>query len=241
MDLSELVERCGPRATASHWTAARVWGLELVADGPDSLTVPRSRGRLVVPGWNVHRRDLGPDDVIVVDEVPLTTPPRTVLDLCRALPLQEGVVVADSALRKCDVSEDELRGVLSRAWGHHASRPRAVAPLVDARSESVLESLAGVLLMTSELPPAERQWEIRDQDGRFVARADFCWPGHRLVVEVDGFAFHSDRAAYRHDRERINSLERLGWRVLRFSWEDVRSKPADVLAVIRDCLRLVAA
>jgi very-short-patch-repair endonuclease len=59
-------------------------------------------------------------------------------------------------------------------------------------------------------------------------------------VEADGFAFHADRLAYRRDRERQNQLERLGWRVLRFTWEDVRGRPEHVVALIRDCLRIAA-
>lgn len=42
--------------------------------------------------------------------------------------------------------------------------------------------------------------------------------------------------AYRRDRERLNELERLGWRVLRFTWEDVRSRREHVLALVRACL-----
>jgi very-short-patch-repair endonuclease len=70
---------------------------------------------------------------------------------------------------------------------------------------------------------------------------DFCWPEHRLVVEADGFAFHADRGSYRRDRERQNDLERLGWRVLRFTWEDVQGRPEYVVALVRGCLETAAA
>ena len=71
--------------------------------------------------------------------------------------------------------------------------------------------------------------------------ADFACADARLVVEADGFAFHSDRAAYRKDRERLNALERLGWRVLRFTWEDVRGRPAYVVGLVHGCLADAAA
>ena len=70
---------------------------------------------------------------------------------------------------------------------------------------------------------------------------DFCWVAERLVVEADGFAFHSDRAAYRKDRERMNALERLGWRVLRFTWEDVVRRPEYVVAAVGAVLARAAA
>lgn len=60
-------------------------------------------------------------------------------------------------------------------------------------------------------------------------------------MEADGYAYHSDRAAYRRDRERLNQLERLGWRVLRFTWEDVRGRPDHVVALVRECLAAAAA
>jgi very-short-patch-repair endonuclease len=73
-----------------------------------------------------------------------------------------------------------------------------------------------------------------------VARVDFAWPAARLIVEADGFAYHSDRESYRRDRERLNHLERLGWRVLRFTWEDVVSRPEYVTNLVGAVLRQVA-
>lgn len=241
MEVTDLARVCGPRATASHQTAAALWKLELVTAGPQCLTVPRERSRLTVPGWKVYRRDLPSQDVVVAGGVRLTTPLRTVLDLSRSLPLEEAVAAADSALRVTGLKAEQVQAVLARAWGHHSARARAVAPLVDARSESVLESLLGVVLHLGDLPPPVRQHVVREKDGTFVARVDFCWPHRRLIVEADGFAFHSDRAAYRKDRDRLNALERLGWRVLRFSWEDVRERPAHVVGTIASCLRDEAA
>jgi hypothetical protein len=236
VELPELARTCGAAAVASHRTAARPWQLELVDEGAESVTEPRNRSRLVVPGWLVHRRDLRPEETVSVDGVRFTTPLRTVLDLSRCLPLEEAVAVADSALRLRTVSVEEVRATLTAAWGHHAARARAVAPLVDARSESVLESLFAVALHIAGLDPPARQHIVRERDGTFVARVDFCWPDQRLVVETDGFAFHSDREAYRRDRNRLNALERLGWRVLRFSWEDVRHRTAYVMRTIESCL-----
>lgn len=91
--------------------------------------------------------------------------------------------------------------------------------------------------MEREPPPRPvPQFVVRNEDGSFLARVDFCWPALGLIVEADGFAFHADRAAYRKDRERLNGLERLGWRVLRFTWEDVVSRPDYVLELVAECL-----
>lgn len=235
MEVAELASM-GSQVTASHETAARLWGIELVGEPRERLTVPVQRSRLVVPGWRVRRLDLTADEVVVVDGVRRTTPLRTVLDLAQVLPLDEAVAAADSALRQTLVDLSELVAALSGRRGRGAGGPRRVAPLVDPHAGSVLESLLRVLLHLAGLTAPEPQFEVRERDGSFVARVDVAWPAARLVVEVDGFAFHSDRAAYRSDRRRVNALERLGWRVLRFSWEDVRHHPEEVVRTVRACL-----
>jgi very-short-patch-repair endonuclease len=120
--------------------------------------------------------------------------------------------------------------------GPGSRRPAAVLALVDPDSGSVLESLCRVLLAGAGLAPEDTQRVIRTRTGVWIGRVDFAWPSARLVVEVDGFAFHSDRAAYRRDRRRGNALQRAGWLVLRFSWEDVVTHPEDVVDAVRAVL-----
>jgi very-short-patch-repair endonuclease len=103
-----------------------------------------------------------------------------------------------------------------------------------------MESLLRVLLHEAGIPRPRTQYRVREH-GQEVARVDFCWPEQRLVVEADGYAFHSSRDDYRRDRRRMNDLERLGWRVLRFSWEDVTQRPDYVSGLVRACLVPLAA
>ncbi|MFC4118965.1 DEAD/DEAH box helicase family protein [Nonomuraea zeae] len=55
-------------------------------------------------------------------------------------------------------------------------------------------------------------------------RLDFLLTGSRLrvAIELDGFAYHSDRTAFLHDRIRQNHLVGLRYTVLRFSYEMIR-------------------
>ena len=55
---------------------------------------------------------------------------------------------------------------------------------------------------------------------------------HKIAIEIDGFAYHSDRARYQQDRNRQNLLVLDGWTVLRFTWEDITDRPGQVLAAI---------
>lgn len=232
----------GLDGAASHTTAAVAWGIELVVlpTGPE-VTVGRDRSRAAWAGAVVHRRDLAADDVLVRDGLRLTSPLRTVLDLCRSLPLPEAVAAADSALRLGLLHVEELVGAstaLPAARGR--SRVARVVALVDPASGSVLESLCRVLLVLAGTGPPQTQFHVRGRGGRLLGRVDFAWPEARLVVETDGFAFHADRNSYRADRRRTNALVVDGWRVLRFTWEDVVHHPEHVVATVRAALESAA-
>jgi very-short-patch-repair endonuclease len=93
------------------------------------------------------------------------------------------------------------------------------------QSESVLESLLRVLLEDHGLRPPHAQYVVRDERRRFVARADFAYPRERLLVEADGRAWHDAPDRRDDDRRKANAFERLGWRLLRFTWADVVHRP----------------
>ena len=71
---------------------------------------------------------------------------------------------------------------------------------------------------------------------RFNARlagyeVDAVWPDRRLVVEVDGYAYHGHRAQFERDRRKDLALTAAGYRVIRVSWRQLtpsrwRSSPS---------------
>jgi very-short-patch-repair endonuclease len=61
-----------------------------------------------------------------------------------------------------------------------------------------------------------------------------------VAIELDGFAFHSDRSVFEDDRARANELVAMGWTVLRFTWDQVVHRPAWVVSVIRRVLTRAA-
>ena len=61
----------------------------------------------------------------------------------------------------------------------------------------------------------------------------FVWPRSRLVVEVDGYAWHRSPTAFETDRARDLTLVLAGYRVLRFTWEHVTRRPSYVAAGLR--------
>ena len=218
------------RGTVSHDTAAVLWGLEVAHDPGQRVTVARNRSRAAFDGVRVSRADVGRTEVI--DGLRVTGVVRTVLDCASVLPVEQAVVVIDSALRQGLVTTAELQWAASRVRGQRATRVRKAVRLADPRCGSVLESLLRVLLVSAGLSPDETQYVIRDGSGQ-VARVDFAFLKARLVVEADGFEFHRERADYRRDRRRANAFCRLDWSLLRFSWEDVRLQPDYVVDAVR--------
>jgi very-short-patch-repair endonuclease len=64
--------------------------------------------------------------------------------------------------------------------------------------------------------------------GRY--EVDLLWRESSLIVEVDGYAYHSSRAAFERDRARDAELQAAGWRVLRVTWRQIVEEPEAVVA-----------
>ncbi len=75
--------------------------------------------------------------------------------------------------------------------------------------------------------------------GDHTYRLDFLLTGSsmRIAVELDGFEFHSDKAAFVYDRIRQNDLTTLGYVVLRFSYDAIRDHTARCVAQLQAVLR----
>lgn len=66
-------------------------------------------------------------------------------------------------------------------------------------------------------------------------RFDFCWPSLMLAVEVDGGTRLPGGGRHNSDNDRvkINNAVLLGWRVLRFSTQQVEDSPAECINMVR--------
>jgi very-short-patch-repair endonuclease len=73
----------------------------------------------------------------------------------------------------------------------------------------------------------------RPDGGRYL---DCTWPEHRLVVELDSYAFHATRHAWEEDRRREREVRARGWEFRRYTWEDVTSASPLMLAELRGIL-----
>ncbi|MCU1591128.1 MAG: hypothetical protein JWP11_2384 [Frankiales bacterium] len=225
----------GPRATASGRTAAalRGWGLLVEPSRTIQVAVPHGRGRSRARDVVItQRRRIGRERVVAAaftEGLWLTDAVQTVIDCCVLLPLVEAVVVCDSALRAGDVTLPPLRRAARRQCGvREARRVRQVLRLADPESGSVLESVLRVKLVLAGVTGFSTQVVIA------ACRVDFCFRRCRLVVEADGAKWHQDP---RPDRVRDNALACAGYRVLRYTWQEILHDSARVIAEIQAALR----
>src|SRR5205807_4942457 len=82
------------------------------------------------------------------------------------------------------------------------------------------------------------QVDLGDQG--WVGRVDFLYRSAMLVVEVDGRIGHVGHLDRIKDRERDNELMTSGWRVLRFTWEDLVNRVAWVVDTLTRALTVAA-
>ena len=231
--------RAGPQSVASHLTAAHALGWDLLKDPPLQFTVARNNGTAESKDATIFRRDLSAEEVGTVGVLRVTNPVRTAIDLAAAADLVEAVVAVDSALRLRHLTIGELESAArTRREMQQSRRVFRVVSLVDPGSGSVPESVSRFLFRNAGLPLPHTQYVIRTDNGTFIARADFAWPDVWLVVEIDGFAFHSSESAFQSDHDRQNELELAGWTVLRFTAKDVRNHPEKITDTVGRALRL---
>jgi very-short-patch-repair endonuclease len=65
---------------------------------------------------------------------------------------------------------------------------------------------------------------------------DFFRREHQLVVETDGYAFHSSRRSFESDRRRDRDLQAAGHAVLRIKWRELKDAPEAVVAELAAAL-----
>lgn len=96
---------------------------------------------------------------------------------------------------------------------------------VDGVCESGTESLFWFRMSPLDLP-MRRQVRIAG-----VGRVDFLI-GSKLVIEVDSAKYHTDPKAYEEDRRRDARLSAMGYRVLRFTYDQILNRWAEVEAAV---------
>jgi hypothetical protein len=213
---------CGEGAVLSHVSAAAHWGL-LHSDATlMDVTTPASRRG--GPKIRLHRsRSLTACDTTRHQGIPITTVPRTLLDLAATIPAHrlERALAQAERLRLYD--HRAIEDVIATANGHRGRTLLAQATAQDPKfTRSELEAWFLNLVREIDLPEPLVNFTLTAPDHPRL-EVDFCWPSQRLIVELDGWDTHHTRAAFEQDRRRDAALQAVGWRVLRFTWRENRA------------------
>ena len=206
-------------------SAAVAWEL-LSREGP-FVTVtrvgcggPRQLGNLIV-----HRSGTLEGDVTRLNGIPITTVPRTLLDIASVVSDRALARAVREAVRLEHVTLPELGAALGRFRGRRGVRRLAETvarysglPLQRARSGAEVRALE--LLRDAGRPMPRLNTRVASEE------ADLSWPRARLILEIDGAPFHLDAG---EDARKEKAWRNAGWTVRRIPSDDVYECPGRLL------------
>jgi hypothetical protein len=174
------------------------------------------RGSRTAPrGVKLHRSaTLTPDETITIKCVPVTRPARTIIDLARTLTADELEPIVDLADARGLVDFQDLRAA------NPASLTAVLLNYAPAPTRSELERRFLRLCKKHRIARPETNALI---EGYLV---DFVWRDRGLIVEVDGYRYHRAPSRFERDREQDVELATRGWRTLRFTWRQLKTRDA---------------
>ncbi len=227
----------GPGAALSHRDAAALHGIRPSNRSTAEVTSAR-RGRSAHhAGITLYRAKLTPADVTVRDAIPVTTVARTLVDLATTIP-RDHLAKALSEAERLDLldvgalaaARARTRG--RRGEGDHALREALAehAKLGATLTRSSLEDAFSSLIRQAGLPTPRLNAHIEGFE------VDALWAEERLIVELDGFAYHRSRRAFQHDRTKDAELTANGYNVMRFTHDDLTRRPDRVATLLAGLL-----
>lgn len=226
----------GP-AVASHRSAGRLWEFPGMPEEIIEVTALRHRRRHVDDVVWHESYHLTERDITEIEGIPCTRPVRTFLDLGVVLAADQLETVLNEGIRRSLLAVSAIARRLEQLGPlrHGTAVVRAVLDrhVPERRApESVLETRFLQLIRRAGFAEPVPQFQVRLSDSA-LARLDFAYPHRMIAIELDGVAYHSGKSAKQRDRQRDNQLGALGWRILRFDWDDVTRTPDSVIRMMR--------
>lgn len=208
---------CGPDAVLSHDSAAALWEMGPRLGRPFHVTARSDRR---ISGVIVHRSKLTRREITRQQGIPVTTPARTALDIATTWTPKELARAVNNAMHQGYLHEAGLNGLVDRSAGRRGVRKlRPLATRAKAQQPTRSEFEDAFLAFTEVygLPTPQTNVKIA---GHVV---DAYFPDHRLIVELDGYEFHKDRATFESDRDRDANHAAMGLSTLRITWHRLTS------------------
>jgi very-short-patch-repair endonuclease len=227
-----------PAAALSHLDALDVWGLG--SAGPTiHLTTPASHRVVAAPVLTVHRRTgfrCDPPAVVGRDGMRVVRLERALVESWPLLPAVERRSPLITALRGRRTTATRVTDALDESPRlRGATEMRALVALVAGGCHSELEIWGHEKVFSDpRLPPSHRQFPIQ-VDGKTLF-LDRYFPAERVVVELDGAAWHGNQAQRERDLRRDAALSAMGILVVRYSHRRLYAEPERVIAELSQIL-----
>jgi hypothetical protein len=217
---------CAPDGLLGHRCASSLHGLLFYGGRRIDVITATGKKR---PGIVVHRvGHLRDEDRAVVENIPVTSVARTLIDIAR-------IVRPEQLERAVDAAE--RRGVLDLRAFEGRKLPRALRSALDGyRDVGFTRShfehrFARLCLDRGVRLPAMNVW-IADQE------VDAVWEEERVAVLLDSWEFHRTRGSFEDDRRRQATLTLLGYRVLPLTQRRFEAAPDEVMKEVRSLLAI---
>jgi very-short-patch-repair endonuclease len=226
---------CGLGAVLSHWSAAAHWVLLQTSRTVIDVVVVGDRNgpKGVHPHCVTH---LDPQDATIRDGIPITTVPRTLLDLATVANPRQLRRAVNEAARAGWLGPDTLAEFLERHQGRPGIKAfrTATAALNPGthRTRSDLEDAFLALCRKHNLPTPDSNVGIAGYE------VDFHFLGTNLIVELDSYEYHRTPAEFDADRRKDAALKLKGYEVLRVSDAWLNADPNEVAQTVRQLLAL---
>ncbi len=217
--------------------AAAAWAgyfNDLPSATPIGVLVPPNRRKSAQPLIRVVRARIDDRDTTSCDGILISSACRSAVDLaahgCNDLLHR---MAQGNWLRPVPLQRALDRGAHRRGWT--SARLAVRESLRNPHSEA--ERVTHRLLLATGISDWRANADLVING--WTVRPDLTFDEVKLIVEIDGFAYHGDRDAFERDRQRLNILTAAGWTVLRFTWRQIHDDPAAVVAQIKQTRRLL--
>jgi very-short-patch-repair endonuclease len=215
-----------PGAVASHVTAAWIHGL--LRSRPETIHLTAPTRQRVKRDFVVHFATLEPDDRVIVEGIPLTSPARTVLDLAPDQSRRD----LERLLQRADdnklLARRRFDATLTRAGGH-PGRGKLADALRTFKPEQVtlrsdLERRFRRLVLAGGLPHPQTNVAVEGYE------LDAYWEAEGFAVELDVYATHGSPRSFEADRKREDDLLLAGIELIRVTDIRLEREPRETIA-----------
>jgi very-short-patch-repair endonuclease len=223
----------GESSLISHGSALWLWGLINAPPADVHVTV--------VDGWRRKRPGIRLHRVAAIDDghirtrhgIRTTSPARALIEYAADAPAQALEDAVAEARTTPLLRGGELEKVLARVGrmrGAAAMRAFLREEAGPGITRSHAERRFRKMLREARLPQPLTNVHIAGEE------ADFVWPEHKVILEVDSYQFHGHRRAFENDRRKDMVWADAGYHVIRITWRQFTGEPLALIAHIARAL-----